>query len=122
MASNPFEDAKIVGKITQIPKSINDKIRENCEFIRDKIKEVCKTGNTSCQIKLPKTYTFTGIPRARSTNLVYGIVIKNLVDKGYNVSINLDANEYAIIDISWPMDQLQEMNDELAKIVDRYKK
>lgn len=116
---NPFEDAKIVGKITHIPHAINEKIKENCSYIKSKINDVSKL-QSSCEIKLPKTYKFPGIEPVRSTNLVYGVILKSLVDKGYKVSIDLSTDSYAILHISWPIDRLKEMNDELKKIVDTH--
>lgn len=116
---NPFEDAKQVGKITHLPESINAVIKENCLFIKSKISEVCKIRD-GCTVRLPKTYKLPGVETDQTTNLVYGVIIKLLEDKGYKVVLDISKDPYAILHISWPMDKLTEMHQELKKIVDNH--
>ena len=118
MNTNPFEDAKVVGKITNIPIEINNKIKELCNFIRDKIREVAKQQN-SYEFKLQRTFTFPNIPIERSTDLVYGVIIKNLAEKDYIVSIRFE-NSYAILRVEWYIDKMEEMSSELKKIVNKH--
>lgn len=118
MSTNPFEDAKVVGKVTNIPVEINNKIKELCNFIRDKIREVARQQNTY-EFKLQRTFVFPNIPIERSTDLVYGMIIKNLTEKDYNVTIRFE-NSYVILRVEWYIDKMEEMSNELKKIVNKH--
>jgi hypothetical protein len=118
MSTNPFEDAKVVGKVTNIPVEINKKIKELCDFIRDKIHEVARQQNTY-EFRLQRTFAFPNVAPEKSTDLVYGVIIKNLIEKDYIVSIRFE-NCYAILKVEWYIDKMEEMSNELKKIVNKH--